>query len=153
MDERLRQGAENGNIHTLYAAIRELLRLQGKERIIPLHYVAEKGYVYVLDEFLLACQASVVDLTIRRETALHIAVRNRWPEAFRVLFEWVQWQGREEILSRTHEEGNNGLHIASYTNQPKVARLIINNVGINKMNFEGSTALDIVLKLPKEPDT
>ncbi|KAA8525986.1 hypothetical protein F0562_007914 [Nyssa sinensis] len=118
---------QNGHYMTVRRLIEldgELLRVQGRQRITPLHYVAEKDNIYLLDEFLLACPTSIQDLTIRRETAVHIAVRNSRFEAFRVLLEWLEWEGQEEILKWQDEEGNNVLHVAAYTNQPKAYSLL-----------------------------
>ncbi|KAA8525989.1 hypothetical protein F0562_007911 [Nyssa sinensis] len=147
---------QNGHYMTVRRLIEldgELLRVQGRERITPLHFVAEKDNIDLLDEFLLACPTSIQDLTIRRETAVHIAVRNSRFEAFRVLLEWLEWEGQEEILKWKDEEGNNVLHVAAYTNQPKIAQLLIRKIDINAMNLEGLTPLDLVLGLPSDLDT
>lgn len=41
---------------------RELVRVQGKECITPLHCAAEEGNVELMVEFLLACPESILDV-------------------------------------------------------------------------------------------
>ncbi|KAI8528255.1 hypothetical protein RHMOL_Rhmol12G0136300 [Rhododendron molle] len=53
----------------------ELIRVKGSEGKTPLHCVAEAGDTDLLAEFLCACPESIKDLTIRDETAFHIAVK------------------------------------------------------------------------------
>uniref|UniRef100_A0A5B7C0S0 Uncharacterized protein n=1 Tax=Davidia involucrata TaxID=16924 RepID=A0A5B7C0S0_DAVIN len=144
---------QNGHHQTVKRLIEidsDLLRVQGKGRIAPLHYVAKTGDFQLLAEFLLACPASIHDLTIQRQTAVHIAVTNRRFAAFRVLLAWLQWEDKEYVLSWKDEEGNTVLHIAAKTNQPQVARLLTNTVNVNAMNLMGLTALDLVDRLPNE---
>ncbi|KAA8526000.1 hypothetical protein F0562_007900 [Nyssa sinensis] len=107
----------------------ELVRVQGKERITPLHYAVELNNIDLLVEFLYTCPKSIGDLTIRCETAVHIAVKNKKLEAFKVLFEWLR-----------------------RTDNKKVMKLLINKVKKNDRNSEGLTALDIVSWLPQEVD-
>ncbi|KAG5522165.1 hypothetical protein RHGRI_034371 [Rhododendron griersonianum] len=96
---------------------RELIRVQGKERKTPLHCVAEAGDTDLLAEFLCACPESIKDLTIRDETALHIAVKERKVAAFRLIFEWIWRSYNGELLIWKDEKGNTVLHIAVSTNQ------------------------------------
>nr|XP_027124385.1 uncharacterized protein LOC113741097 [Coffea arabica] len=63
----------------------QFIRVKGRERFTPLHYVAEVGDAELLAEFLEACPESTQDLTIRGETAVHIAVRNMNVRALQVV--------------------------------------------------------------------
>uniref|UniRef100_A0A2N9FU08 PGG domain-containing protein n=1 Tax=Fagus sylvatica TaxID=28930 RepID=A0A2N9FU08_FAGSY len=68
----------------------DLVNVKGKERITPLHYVAATGdQLDLLVEFLSFCPDSIADVTIRNETALHIALKRDNLEAFKVLVEWL----------------------------------------------------------------
>ncbi|KAF5949380.1 hypothetical protein HYC85_011373 [Camellia sinensis] len=61
---------------------KELIRVKGRESFTPLHYVAKKGDIDLLAEFLYACPKSIMDRTIRDETAPHIAMKNSKLQAF-----------------------------------------------------------------------
>uniref|UniRef100_A0A2N9EPP4 Uncharacterized protein n=1 Tax=Fagus sylvatica TaxID=28930 RepID=A0A2N9EPP4_FAGSY len=68
----------------------DLVNVKGKERITPLHYVVATGdQLDLLVEFLSFCPDSIADVTIRNETALHIALKRNNLEAFKVLVEWL----------------------------------------------------------------
>ena len=62
-----------------------LVRVQGKEGMTPLHYVAQTGNLVLLAEFLNVCPKSIKDVTIRRDTAFHIALKNNQVDAFSIL--------------------------------------------------------------------
>ncbi|CAF2016977.1 unnamed protein product [Brassica napus] len=87
-----------------------LVSIKGRGRITPLHHVARIGDAELLK-----------DLTIKCETALHIAVKNHQFEAFKVLLGWVQRVNREDILDWKDEDGNTIFHIAALTNQTETA--------------------------------
>ncbi|XP_059441856.1 uncharacterized protein LOC132174181 [Corylus avellana] len=138
----------------------DLVRAQGKEGVTPLHYVALTGNLVLLAEFLNVCPKSIKDVTIRRDTAFHIALKNNKVDAFNILMKWyektrfndvlasqnkqdknVLLSGYGNLLNSKDEEGNTLLHIAVSQNQPKVVRRLLNNVGvtINSENLEGCT--------------
>lgn len=99
----------NGYIHTARGLITvdpELIRVKGRERITPLHYVAETEQVDLLAEFLSVCPGSIEDLTVRCETAVHVAVKNHKSRAVKVLVGWLQRVNKEEILNWKDEDGN-----------------------------------------------
>ncbi|KAL7167032.1 hypothetical protein ACSBR2_037653 [Camellia fascicularis] len=98
---------------------KELIRVKGREMLTPLHHVAEKGHIDLLAEFLCACPESITDLTIRDETAVHIAVKNFQLQAFKGLLGWLRRTQRLHVLNRDDEEGNSVLHIAVSTLQPQ----------------------------------
>ncbi|KAL5763494.1 hypothetical protein ACOSP7_019758 [Xanthoceras sorbifolium] len=121
----------------------ELVRVKGKWRMTPLHYVAQTENIELLAEFLSACPSAIEDLTVRCETAVHVAVKNCRLSAFKVLLGWLRRVNKEEILKWKDEDGNTVLHIATFTNQPKVVELLIGTVNVNAKNFSGLTAMDI----------
>ena len=100
-----------------------LVRIMGRGRITPLHHVARIGDAELLSEILMACPSSIEDLTIKRETAVHIAVKNHQFMAFKVLFGWIKRANRVEILDWKDEDGNTVFHIAAAINQTEVKKM------------------------------
>ncbi|XAR70540.1 hypothetical protein NMG60_11027428, partial [Bertholletia excelsa] len=126
----------------------ELIRVKGRERITPLHYVAETDNIDLLAEFLYACPASIEDLNIRNETALHIAVKNFRLRAFKVLLGWLLKTLRREVLNWRDEDGNTALHIAVATDQTQVVKILTEQkVRTNLKNLEGLTPLNMAVRL------
>ncbi|CAN6878521.1 unnamed protein product [Brassica oleracea] len=127
-----------------------LVSIKGRGRITPLHYVAQLGNEELLSEFLFACPSSVEDLTIKCETAVHVAVKSQQFMAFKVLLGWVRRVNREEILDWKDEDGNTVFHIAASMNQTEVMKLLRNTVNVKAKNLDGKTAMDI-LETDKSP--
>ncbi|XP_044476902.1 ankyrin repeat-containing protein BDA1-like [Mangifera indica] len=96
-----------------------------------------------LKDILYVCPLSVEDLTVRSETAVHVALKNGSLKAFKFLLGWLQYFKKEEILNWEDEEGNNALHTAVSANQPEAVKLLIGCMKVNKKNGKGLTALDI----------
>ncbi|PRQ18383.1 putative ankyrin repeat-containing domain, PGG domain-containing protein [Rosa chinensis] len=115
----------------LLSIYRDLVRVKGREGKTLLHCAAEIGNFDLLAEFLAASPESIIDLTIRKETALHIAAKNDKLEALEVLMGWLHHVAMDMILQWTDDEGNT------------VVRLLIKRVDINAKNLEGLTAMDI----------
>ncbi|XP_027069192.1 ankyrin repeat-containing protein BDA1-like [Coffea arabica] len=63
---------------------------------------------------------SIQDLTIRGETAVHIAVRNMNVRALQVLLGWLQRTNNEQILNRKDDNGDTVLHVAASKNQLEI---------------------------------
>uniref|UniRef100_A0A2N9H8M9 PGG domain-containing protein n=1 Tax=Fagus sylvatica TaxID=28930 RepID=A0A2N9H8M9_FAGSY len=81
---------QNGQYKMVYWLVHvdnDLVRVKGREFITPLHYVAENcgDHLNLLYKFLSCCPKSIVDETIRKETALHIALKHDNLEAFKFL--------------------------------------------------------------------
>ncbi|KAH9779046.1 ANK REP REGION domain-containing protein [Citrus sinensis] len=91
---------------------RNLVRVQGREGVTPLHYVAEKGNVDLLCKFLAACPESILQVTIRKETALHVAAKNDKLEVLEVMLGWLRFVNKDDILNWKDDEGNTLLHIS-----------------------------------------
>ncbi|GMQ04650.1 hypothetical protein CsSME_00049997 [Camellia sinensis var. sinensis] len=133
---------------------KELIRVKGRESFTPLHYVAKKGDIDLLAEFLLACPESILDRTIRDETALHIAVKNSKLQAFKVLLGWLcRIRKHHHVLGWKDDEGNTLLHIAVSTSQTQIVKSLLkmNNLDKNAKNLDGRTALDIAIVNHGEP--
>ncbi|CAI9784606.1 unnamed protein product [Fraxinus pennsylvanica] len=122
----------------------KLIRVQGREGITLLHYAVEKEEIDLLIYFLLICPLSIYDLTVRDETAVHIAVRNNNLRAFKVLFGWAGRANRMSVMRWRNEEGNTLMHLAALTDQQEVMKSLIRYVHVNTKNLGGKTALDIL---------
>ncbi|XVE69090.1 hypothetical protein DITRI_Ditri09bG0122300 [Diplodiscus trichospermus] len=136
----------------LLSVNKDVVRVKGREGYTPLHYVAREGNGLLLSQFLDHCPDCILDLTIRKETALHIAARFNRLEAFKAIVEWIQknTEGnqfeRRKILNLQDKDGNTALHIAASNNQPQMIQLLTNyeEVDRNKVNQNGLTALDVL---------
>ncbi|XP_075646265.1 uncharacterized protein LOC142617347 [Castanea sativa] len=144
-------------VHQFLKIDRDLAHVKGKDCITPLHYVVATGdhHIDLLDKFLLVCSDSVGDVTVRDETALHIALKNDQLEAFKFL---VGWLGRnffknaslnvKMVLDQKDDEGNNVLHIAVSKNETQIVSHLLawgfQFVDVNITNLEGKTAWDIL---------
>ncbi|KAG4968350.1 hypothetical protein JHK87_034001 [Glycine soja] len=130
---------------------KDLVRVKGREGLTPFHFASQKGEIDLLANFLLACPDSIEDVTVRCETALHIALRSQQYEAFRVLVGWLQRTRQrgattleKTILNWRNEEGNTILHVSALMNDSKAIRLLVKTkVDLNAKNWENLTALDI----------
>ncbi|KAJ0044823.1 hypothetical protein Pint_04761 [Pistacia integerrima] len=148
----LHVAASNGDIEFAI----EVMMLKpsfGREGLTPLHFAAEKGDVHLLAGVLSVCPKSFEDVTVRSETALHIALKNNEFEAFEVLVKSLEGINHEDnrfwnkrILNWKEKYGNTVLHLAIYQNQPQVVRCLLKGeVDVNAKNSDGLTALDILL--------
>ena len=107
----------------------DLVSVKGRECITPLHYIAATDdQLDLLAEFLSFCPDSIANVTIRNETALHIAVKHGKLKAFKFLVRWLRknrfkndefWEST--ILNWEDNDGNTVLHLAVLNNQAKVS--------------------------------
>ncbi|KAJ0106285.1 hypothetical protein Patl1_19421 [Pistacia atlantica] len=127
----------------------EVVRVKAKGMVTPWHYAAELDDETNLAEFLYVCPSSIEDLTVKSETAIHVAIKNRSFKAFKVLLGWLRHFDKEKILKWENEEGHNALHTAISENQPEpeVVKLLIKCMNVNRKNGKGLTALDIFYDL------
>ncbi|KAL7178555.1 hypothetical protein ACSBR1_041995 [Camellia fascicularis] len=91
---------------------RDLCTLMGRDKRIPLHYAAINGRIHVMEKLLAASLDSVEHVTVRGETALHLAVKKNRIEALRVLVEHLKNIKKEGVLNMEDEHGNTILHLA-----------------------------------------
>ncbi|KAH7867043.1 hypothetical protein Vadar_028194 [Vaccinium darrowii] len=140
---------------------KELIRVKGKEGITPLHFIAKKDInaeqqhreedprLNILAEFLFACPDSIEDLTIRNETALHIAVKTKNQGAVEVILGCIRRMNKKRVLANKDMEGNTALHIAVNNKQLEMVKLLVTGflAYTNEKNSEGRTAIDIALSL------
>ncbi|KAI7994732.1 Ankyrin repeat-containing protein BDA1 [Camellia lanceoleosa] len=93
-----------------------------------------------------------MDRTIRDETALHIAVKNSKPEAFKVLLGWLRRSQNKNLLNSKDDTGNTVLHIAVSNSQTEIVKLLAEEsyTKKNAKNLDGLTALDIAARPESE---
>ncbi|XP_027910483.1 ankyrin repeat-containing protein BDA1-like [Vigna unguiculata] len=128
-----------------------LVRAKGREGFTPLHFASEIGEIDLLANFLMACPESIEDVSVRCETALHIAVRYQQYEALQVLVGWLKrtcqrsaMQIEKTVLNWKDEAGNTILHVSALINHSKAIRLLVKTkIDLKAKNLEKSTALDI----------
>ncbi|KNA06239.1 hypothetical protein SOVF_182470 [Spinacia oleracea] len=129
-------------------------RIEGKDRTTPLHLAVLGGRVDVIHEILANCEGCMDDVTVQKETALHLAVKNFQVESFRVLLDWTRETGKEEILNGKDEHGNTILHLAIWKKQRQVVEMLLRNnsrtLEVNAINKSCLTALDLLSIFPSE---
>ncbi|KAF8412921.1 hypothetical protein HHK36_000893 [Tetracentron sinense] len=150
-----------------------LYLLKGREKRTPLHCAAMSGSIYIINELVHDFPKSIVELTVQKETALHLAFKYNQLEAFELLLNWVKELDKRYILNWKDNEGNTILHLAVIKNLLSiydlglVMRVVflwmrsclvtkflgynIPKIEVNAMNANRQTALDIsLLQLPKD---
>ncbi|KAL7160792.1 hypothetical protein ACSBR2_041438 [Camellia fascicularis] len=120
---------------------RDLCTLMGRDKRIPLHYAAINGRIHVMEKLLAASLDSVEHVTVRGETALHLAVKKNRIEALRVLVEHLKNIKKEGVLNMEDEHGNTILHLAIS------GRRVV--VELNSLNKNNLMALDVLLSFQR----
>ncbi|KAK8286502.1 hypothetical protein V6Z11_D08G296000 [Gossypium hirsutum] len=99
---------------------KDLARVKGREGMTPFHCAATMGNSNLLFHFLEACPECIEDVTVRDETALHLALKNDLLEAFNLLTGWLQSNRRrganeleKKVINWRDDDGNTVLHIAA----------------------------------------
>ena len=121
------QNQQTDMVIDLLSVDKDLARVKGREGYTPLHYVAREENVHdLLSKFRDLCPNCILDLTIRNESALHIAAKNNRLEAFEATLQWIRstpkvnQSQRRRILNLQDKDGNTILHIAASNNQTQV---------------------------------
>ncbi|KAL9269808.1 Ankyrin repeat-containing protein [Drosera capensis] len=83
-----------------------LCRLKGREGRTPFHFGAMNGKTDVVSLMLSSCGDCITDVTIKMETALHLAVKNGQYESFHIIVDWIRVMKREDVLNVKDELGN-----------------------------------------------
>ncbi|XAR63277.1 hypothetical protein NMG60_11023163 [Bertholletia excelsa] len=145
--------------------VKELLRVdpslclvRGRMGKIPLHSAAIKGRIDVIKELLAARPDSVEELTARKETALHLAVKYNQFEALRFIAEHLKGSPQKStILNKKDQQGNTILHLAVSMKQYEVVEFLVGEnsdpdakVEVDCFNKSGLTAIDVILAVQSE---
>ncbi|XP_057720343.1 ankyrin repeat-containing protein BDA1-like [Arachis stenosperma] len=140
---------------------KDLVRVEGKERLTPLHLLCQsgsEGSIRLLTDFLDICPDSIKDVNVRKETALHIAVRCGNVSALQEIVDWLKqntFKGADDlersILNRTTVDGNNILHLATICGNTQAVMLLIGTKRMEKnaKNSWNQTALDLAHSYPE----
>jgi ankyrin repeat protein len=106
---------------------KELVRVKGRGGLIPLHLASEIEDVEFLAKFLTVCPDSIEDVTVRGETALHIAVKNDNYDSLNLLVCFLKKNRvsgarklEYKILNWKDGDDNTILHISTLNNQQPV---------------------------------
>lgn len=83
----------------------------------PLHLAAITGKTEVIRELLRICPASIEDVTVGGETAVHLAVKNNQLEALKALVESFKHSNIPDLLNAKDEDGNTVLYLATARKQ------------------------------------
>uniref|UniRef100_A0A7N2LAZ8 PGG domain-containing protein n=1 Tax=Quercus lobata TaxID=97700 RepID=A0A7N2LAZ8_QUELO len=129
---------QNGHIELVRRLLQidgDLVHVKGRERLTPLHHVVESGkHLDLLEEFLLVCPDSIVDVTGRNETALHIALKYNRLEVFKFLVTWLgkrqtQVQNGEirNMLHRVKAKSGSSLSTFKFNRYEKYQRLPVSS--------------------------
>ncbi|KAE8713911.1 putative Ankyrin repeat-containing protein [Hibiscus syriacus] len=112
---------------------KDLVRVKGWEGMTPFHYVVTTGNSRLLVNFLEACPECIEDVTVRDETALHLALKQDQIEAFSLLIGWLQrtrqthgsvFSFEKKMANWKDDQDNTLLHIAAKKNQHEVCAIL-----------------------------
>ncbi|KAI5569681.1 hypothetical protein BDE02_12G093200 [Populus trichocarpa] len=152
--------ADNGQVEIVKELMEvdiKLCRLEGRQKMTPFHHAAIRGRAEVISLMLSGCPDCIEDETERRESALHLAVRNNRFEAIKKLVDWIREMNKEYLLNMKDEQGNTVLHLASWKKQRRVIEIFLGSgsvstgsLEVNAINHTGITALDVILLFPSE---
>lgn len=108
----------------------EMVHIPSKQRKTILHCVSEsEKHAYLLYRiFSVACPNSILDVTVRNETALHLAAKHGAFNNFNMLRSHIMNYGDKlkhirDLINSKDIDGNTVLHIAVRENQTQVSVL------------------------------
>ncbi|KAL5718251.1 hypothetical protein ACHQM5_011177 [Ranunculus cassubicifolius] len=151
-------------VRGLLAKDKDLVRAYGREGITPLHCLVVRKVQNdantlkptLLQEMLSASPESLEDLTVKRETALHLAVKHKRFEAFKYLVECIQKSHKEKIYGWKDEDGNTALHLATRGSEVEMIQFLFQkykykewNLKVEVQDDNNKTAIDLAKDLPE----
>ncbi|TYG59552.1 hypothetical protein ES288_D08G312200v1 [Gossypium darwinii] len=120
---------------------KDLVRVKGREGMTPFH-----------------CAAA--DVTVRNETALHLALKNDHTDAFNLLHGWLRKNRRgggngleRKVVNWRDDDDNTVLHIAATKQQHQAVQLLLDSfygLDANAKNSEGLTAREIIERVERQ---
>ncbi|PON92454.1 Transmembrane protein [Trema orientale] len=158
----IHMASANGYLEILRELLRvdrRVCRIEGRNKWTPLHFAASRGRSDIIKEILVACPESLEDVTVQKESALHLAIRYSQFEAIDIMLRWIREKKRDDILNmrdefdryveltQTIEESFSQVveWLIGFGNTTTGGTLIVNAV-----NKSGLTALDLLLIFPSE---
>ncbi|KAK3438782.1 hypothetical protein EUGRSUZ_C03587, partial [Eucalyptus grandis] len=115
----------------------------------PLHLATMKGQSNIMIELVKARPEAAKHRLSHNQTALHLGVSHNRLEALKVLVETVR---DGDLVKAQDDEGNTILHLATANKQIETVKYLLqrSEVGMNTMNRNGFSALDIVEYFPND---
>ncbi|XP_057979736.1 ankyrin repeat-containing protein BDA1-like [Malania oleifera] len=104
----------NGNDHE------QVSDLMGRDQRTALHYAAMYGRAEIIEELMISSPECIKDVTARKETAQHLAVKNYQFEAPGALVVWLEKLNLKMLANWADCDGNTVLHLAASQKQIKV---------------------------------
>ncbi|GMI87084.1 hypothetical protein like AT4G10720 [Hibiscus trionum] len=135
---------------SLFESDKDLVRVKGKNGYTPFHFAVTMGDCFVLTKILKDCPECIHDVTNRKDTALHLAAREKKFEAFQALLSslWSSVSSTVQIKKLLNSKNRNGdtvLHIAASEKQPKILKLLTKcRIDLRATNSNKLTAVDII---------
>ncbi|TYJ24684.1 hypothetical protein E1A91_A08G278000v1 [Gossypium mustelinum] len=139
---------------------KDLVRVKGREGMTPFHCAAAVGNSNLLFQFLETCPECVEDVTVRNETALHLALKNDHTDAFNLLHGWLRKNRRgggngleRKVVNWRDDDDNTVLHIAATRKQHQAVQLLLDSfygLDANAKNSEGLTAREIIERVERQ---
>ncbi|XP_052490537.1 ankyrin repeat-containing protein BDA1 isoform X2 [Gossypium raimondii] len=139
---------------------KDLVRVKGREGMTPFHCAAAAGNSNLLFQFLETCPECVEDVTVRNETALHLALKNDHTDAFNFLLGWLRKNRRgggkdleRKVMNWRDDDDNTALHIAATKQQHQAVQLLLDSfygLDANAKNSEGLTAREIIERVERQ---
>ncbi|KAB2019433.1 hypothetical protein ES319_D08G299200v1 [Gossypium barbadense] len=139
---------------------KDLVRVKGREGMTPFHCAAAAGNSNLLFQFLETCPECVEDVTVRNETALHLALKNDHTDAFNFLLGWLRKNRRgggkdleRKVVNWRDDDDNTALHIAATKQQHQAVQLLLDSfygLDVKAKNSEGLTAREIIEKVGRQ---
>ncbi|KHG01227.1 hypothetical protein F383_23506 [Gossypium arboreum] len=154
----LHLASANGHVETVNELLKiereigghELCRRKDDKGRVALHLAVIKGRERVVGELVMACPESIKEITDKKDTILHLAVKNENGCKFvKGLIDGIKV---EEMLNLKDEDGNTVLHLAALRKQHEVMNLLLQQpeLDVNAVNSNNLKALDILRKGPKQ---
>ncbi|KAE8075671.1 hypothetical protein FH972_014365 [Carpinus fangiana] len=129
---------------------RELAILKSSDGRTSLHCAAVAGKVQVLKELFSFRPDCIGEVTLKSETAFHLAVKYNQFDVFKAMVDLSKkMRNIKDILNAGDEDGNTVLHLAVARKQSQVVKLLLcdgsqqETVLVNLTNKSGFTALDV----------
>ncbi|KAK3430121.1 hypothetical protein EUGRSUZ_E01641, partial [Eucalyptus grandis] len=126
------------------------------KRRIPLHYAVIHGEVDVMEILLSTSPESVEKTTARKETALHLAVKNNRFKVLVRLVEHLKQHKKQQVINLQDHKDNTALHLAVASKNFEVVDFLLCGhaleykvVEVNAPNKSGLTPLDVSTPLQR----